>query len=193
MRTGTGPSWLPLTRGSLRTLSCLLGGPPSLLGPRRVPPRPPGRISSRRKVRASGGLRTPTSMHTTSKPGPSGSPPACLPSPLLLHKDAVIAARHQGDPPSPRPGPPRSPQPHPEHRRVPGCTCLLSWRSPLDGTPGTPRFLGTWDTKGSPSQRAHRPGREPCTETPPFPCSALPARPGPTPHQQRGSGGPQAT
>ena len=92
VRTGTGPSWLLLTHGWLRTLSCLLGGPPSLLGPRRVPPRPPGRISSRRKVRALGGLRTPTSMHTTSKPGPSGRPPACLPSPLLLHKDAVIAA-----------------------------------------------------------------------------------------------------
>ena len=86
------PLVAPLTRGSLWTLSCLLGGPPSLLGPRRVPSRPPGRISSWRKVRTLGGLRTPTSTHTTSKPGPSGRPPACLPSPLLLHKDVVIAA-----------------------------------------------------------------------------------------------------
>ena len=100
-----GGSRLPFTRGSL-------GSRHSLPGPRWVPSRPPGRISSRRKV--------PTSVargpHVRASPPPSS------------------ASSH--------------PLPHPEHRRLPGCTRLLSWRSPLEGMAGTPRFLGDLGHKG---------------------------------------------
>lgn len=55
---------------------------------------------------------------------------------------------------APRPRPPRSPQPHPEHRRVPGCTCLLSWRSLAGGHCRCPLIPGDPGNKGLPDSKS---------------------------------------
>lgn len=55
---------------------------------------------------------------------------------------------------APRPRPPRSPQPHPEHRCVPGCTCLLSWRSLGGGYCRCPPIPGDPGNKGLPDSKS---------------------------------------